>query len=532
MSVYPTSTAMQLTLAGLAAAATGIAFRVPDLVIWGGAIIIGVAFARAVTLLSVMRIRSAGFEMLWTDATRALAVPRGGTVELRAEIRNRDTLAARFDNLRLVASPALECSVEPRAGEVNATGSVEVKVTVRARRVGFHGIHGLALEVRGAPGLFEVPLTFANPFGIEVHPSPSALALASPRGGRSQTISASGKPSNRRGDGSELHELRELVPGDSFHRIAWKASARKGKLMTREFEREEFDVVMLILDASVELWAGAMGAAPLDASIDATASLAKQHLARGDRVGLRIVATRELADVPPATGRRQLDAIARALVERTGVLDADRSGWSESELAVQIAEHMRPVDPLGLSDLRRSRFDRLAERSKRAAVDAPFARNAPAGFTESDAELRRYAACFGLHGPPRSEPEREQTTARLAESLLSLGPSKRTRPSIVHVVAPPPPPQAVEPLRAAVRALRRRGCAVRWSTPPMATGLKLAEVPSESAATRVEHDDPAPKPELFDALTNVVAARAYFAAKNGDVLLRSMGIKVSRGITR
>ena len=33
------------------------------------------------------------------------------------------------------------------------------KVVVKTPRVGQHGLHGLALEVHGAPGLFEVPLS-------------------------------------------------------------------------------------------------------------------------------------------------------------------------------------------------------------------------------------------------------------------------------------------------------------------------------------------------------------------------------------
>jgi uncharacterized protein (DUF58 family) len=530
MSIYPTRTAVQLTLAGLVAAAAGIAWRAPNLVLWGGAVAIGVAFARAVTLLSVLRIRSAGFEMLWPDTRRVVSTTRGGTIELRAEVRNRDTLAARYDKLRVIASPALECTIEPRAGEVKATGSVELTVRVRALRAGFHGIHGLALEVRGAPGLFEVPLTFANPYGIEVLPHPTGLTLASPRGGRSQTVTVSGRASNRRGDGSELRELRELVAGDSFRRIAWKASARRGKLMTRELEREEFDVVLLVLDASVELWAGAMGEAPLDAAIDAIASLAQHHLARGDRVGLRILAGRDLAEVPFDGGRAQLVAITRALLDHTGVLDADRSGWNETELAVQVAEHLRPVDPRGLRDLRRGRHDRLAERAAQARRDAPFARKAPAGYSETDAELRRYAACFGLNGPPRGEPERERTVVRLNELLLHVVGMKPLRPSVIHVVAPPPLPHAVDGLRTAVRALRRKGTWVRWSTPPLAAGL-MASTPSASSVAEEpeELDEATETPELMAALRGATEARALVATKKGEALLRSIGVKVSRG---
>lgn len=530
MRIYPTRTAAHLALAGVVALTIGVAARDPNVVGWGGSLLVGVALARAVTLLSVLRIRSAGFEMLWTDATRVLKTTRGAWVTLRAEVRNRDTLAARYDKLRVIASPALECIVDPPAGEVKATGSVALTIRVRARRVGYHGIHGLALEVRGAPGLFEVPLTFANAFGLEALPRPLARSLTAPHGGRSETTAVSGRSGTRRGDGLELRELREHVAGDPFRKIAWKASARRGKLMVRELEREERDVVMLVLDASAELWAGVIGHAPLDAAIDAVASLANHHLARGDRVGLTIVASRVLAAVPADAGRAQLGAITRALLDRTGVLDADRSGWDETDVAVQVAEHLRPVDPRGMRDLRRARYDRLAEKAAGMRRDAPFARRAPAGTTPTDAELRHYAACFGIEGPPRLEPERDAAAGRVVEVLAGLALTSRPRPSVAHVVAPPPPSSAVEPLRVAVRALRRKAIAVRWSVPPLATGLTddNPRRPDSPLDAPPEAAEPIIDPHLHAALVGSVEARARIASRKGELVLRSLGVKVSR----
>ena len=104
--------------------------------------------------------------------------------------------------------------------------------------------------MRGPPGLFEVPLAFANPIGIEVHPAAADRARVV---GARRTLAARRRnwgPGRRRGEGTELYELREHVSGDPFKRIAWKASARRGRLMVREFEREDRDIVWLILDAS------------------------------------------------------------------------------------------------------------------------------------------------------------------------------------------------------------------------------------------------------------------------------------------
>ena len=530
MSIYPTRTAAHLALAGVVAFAIGIALREAVVVAWGGALLVAVALARAVTLVSVMRIRAAGFEMLWTGAPRVERTQPGGVVTLMAEVRNRDTLSARYDKLRVVASPALQTWVEPLAGQVPATGSVKLQVHVRALRVGYHGVYGLALEVRGAPGLFEVPLTFANPFGVEVLPRALARPLLSPQGGRSGTLAMAGRAGRQRGDGSELHELRELLPGDSFRRIAWKASAKRGQLVVKEFEREEREVVVVVLDASVELWAGPMGGAPLDRAIDATATLAAHHAGRGDLVGLRIVGARELCRVEPNGGRQQGSRIVAALMEHTGVLDADRCGWDESDIAVQVTEHLRPLDARAVQDLRQNRIDRLVKRADAMLGHAPFKRGKPRGRNKHDARLRRYAACFGLHVPARLEPDRDRASSCLCDTLSDLARASKkgaARASVVHVIAPPPLEGQLDMVRRAVRRLKAKRIEVRWTTPPVATPLD----DSIESYQRIPQGQRSGVPvlgRLHRVVERTVVMRAALANKKGEQALRRLGVKVVR----
>jgi uncharacterized protein (DUF58 family) len=51
-----------------------------------------------------------------------------------------------------------------------------------------------------------------------------------------------------KGLGHDLHALREYVPTDSASHVHWKASARAGSLMVREFSREDDCRVLLVLD--------------------------------------------------------------------------------------------------------------------------------------------------------------------------------------------------------------------------------------------------------------------------------------------
>ncbi len=52
-----------------------------------------------------------------------------------------------------------------------------------------------------------------------------------------------------RGLGREFESLREYQPGDEVRNIAWPATARRGKLITREFTTERSQQVWIVLDA-------------------------------------------------------------------------------------------------------------------------------------------------------------------------------------------------------------------------------------------------------------------------------------------
>jgi uncharacterized protein (DUF58 family) len=51
-----------------------------------------------------------------------------------------------------------------------------------------------------------------------------------------------------KGRGQDLYALRDYVPTDSVRHVHWKASARLGSLMVREFTLEEDFRVLLVLD--------------------------------------------------------------------------------------------------------------------------------------------------------------------------------------------------------------------------------------------------------------------------------------------
>ncbi len=513
MRLHPTRATFHVALAGAAIVAVGVAARIPPVVAFGGAMILAVAIGRAVALVAVTRLRAAGFEMVWNAPKRVARMTRGEDLVLEAELRNRSSDEMRGVGVRAVVSSMLDAKVEPEIVDLLPRGRAYVKVTLKAKRVGRWGVHGMALEVRGTPAggeaLYEVPLMFANPFGIEVYPRALHVLATSPRGGRSRRGAAVGRPAPLRGEGDELRELREHVAGDPFRRIAWKASARRGRLMVREMEREERDVVWLVLNASIELWSGPEGKAPLDDGVDELAGLAARHIARGDKVGLVVVASRPRAWLPPANGTPQVLKIAAALTSAASMVDSDRCELDEWEIAQRVVEHARPLDPRGLTDIPKSNLDMLAARAQQLRQRAPFAPRVPYAPSAREQALRHYVAAFGIEVPPRSEAERDKTYEAMAATFTRIRKDK-SKASIVHIFSPAPPPDSE--LVKSLRQLKSRKVTVTWSVPAFERGVG-EDTTDASPAT------------VAEAVDAAVRARAIVARERDERTLRRLGIK-------
>ncbi|MCU0703790.1 MAG: DUF58 domain-containing protein [Fimbriiglobus sp.] len=92
----------------------------------------------------------------------------------------------------------------------------------------------------------------------------------------------------RPGGGSELLDLREYRPGDPPKMIAWKATARRDQLITKEFENDVPVRCVLFLDASNGMRLGEPGNTPLARAAGVGAAVAQAASANRDIVGLAV----------------------------------------------------------------------------------------------------------------------------------------------------------------------------------------------------------------------------------------------------
>jgi len=133
-----------------------------------------------------------------------------------------------------------------------------------------------------------------------------------------------------RGLGREFESLREYQRGDEVRNIAWPATARRGKLITREFTTERSQQVWIVLDAgrlsrtAFELrrkvgekfknpFHDALGeenflmmVTQLDQASGAAVALAQAVMQAGDKVGLLVYGQKVQQQLLPAAGTGQL----------------------------------------------------------------------------------------------------------------------------------------------------------------------------------------------------------------------------------
>ncbi|MHB8567152.1 MAG: DUF58 domain-containing protein [Nitrososphaerales archaeon] len=118
------------------------------------------------------------------------------------------------------------------------------------------------------------------------------------------------------GLGMDNYSIRQFVPGDSFRRINWKASARanEDQLLLNEQRSELGADTMIIVDARPVSNLGLKEDSTVVHSVHAAISISDKLLKDRNRVGLITVG--QFSDrIPPGYGRRQYNRLILSLIK-------------------------------------------------------------------------------------------------------------------------------------------------------------------------------------------------------------------------
>jgi uncharacterized protein (DUF58 family) len=142
--------------------------------------------------------------------------------------------------------------------------------------------------------LFQVKRLTGEPSPVRVYPNFRALARYTLLATDNRLSQIGVLQVRRRGEGMEFHQLREYRQGDSQRAIDWKATSRTTRLISREYEDEKDQRVLLVVDC------GRRMASKDDSTEDAlshfdhvlNSALLLAHVAarQGDAVGMMTMA--------------------------------------------------------------------------------------------------------------------------------------------------------------------------------------------------------------------------------------------------
>jgi len=221
------------------------------------------------------------------------------------------------ENLDVVSRCQHDSNVAGNVFEVqSACSNVEFTYVGRVRAAGTLVLPGIHCRMSDSSGLFMTEWFVDYKQSFQVFPPFAEAGDIHPIVKRVNSIPQHGiHRLQRSGLGSELLELREYVDGDPPKAIAWKVSARRDRLMTRQYESEVPVRMHLFVDGSATTRWGGFGHRLLDQTMYVAASVARSAISVGDPVGAVLFDERGLRYLSPQSGEQGFYRLLRALAE-------------------------------------------------------------------------------------------------------------------------------------------------------------------------------------------------------------------------
>jgi uncharacterized protein (DUF58 family) len=251
----------------------------------------------------------------------------GETVAFDLSIRNRRRLFPVLSvTVTLIEQPAWSARLMRFEQGYLSLLPRRTEALVRAERQfarrGIYCLRAFRLETRFPFGFFEHRRMIPAEGALRIHPAISPLTALEAIIPWLQGLEAN----QRKGSGSDLYAIRDSQGRDPHHHIDWKATARTGNLMVREFTSENQWQVTIILDGGEgDPGEPFDGSAHFDeAGIVFVASLVEYLSGRGARI--QVLTPRRTISSGSGPGHKL--AIFDLLTDLPVRQDADiRTGW-------------------------------------------------------------------------------------------------------------------------------------------------------------------------------------------------------------
>jgi uncharacterized protein (DUF58 family) len=266
------------------------------------------------------------------QATRSLEPHLALGVRQRIDIKivNHEP---RRQQLWLTDFPPVQLHLEglPVKLDIEPGEFAQVRYSITPRQRGLAEFGQLCCRVTSGWGLWEKNFYYGETQQTKIYPNYKPLFRSSFIGSEQLYTDLGLQLRQRRGEGTDFHQLRDFRVGDSLRQIDWRASARFHKPISREYQEERDQQVVFLLDCGRRMRAKDGEISHFDHALNALLISAFVALRQGDSVGLLSFAGQSRW-VAPIKGRFQISR----LLEQIYDLDSSATTSDYLEVARQL----------------------------------------------------------------------------------------------------------------------------------------------------------------------------------------------------
>jgi len=196
---------------------------------------------------------------------------------------------------------------------VEAQRTATLIYTVKPPKRGRFEFGQTALRFRSKLRLIWCQTKVVEPVTVKVYPNMRRAREAELKALGARSIVSTHRKTSWRGEGREFESMRDYVRGDELRHISWTATARRGKLTTRQYQIERDQTILIALDAGRLMTARIEQETKLDSAVHATLALFSAAARAGDNAGLVVFGRRIKSYLPPSRGRDHIESALEAL---------------------------------------------------------------------------------------------------------------------------------------------------------------------------------------------------------------------------
>jgi uncharacterized protein (DUF58 family) len=209
-------------------------------------------------------------------------------------------------------------------GALTAEHELALKYNIRCTAAGRVRFEGVRVQLADFQGFFYHATFLPEVIEYRVLPPLADVEGHRPTVKRHNLLPAPGLHRHLRpGSGSELLDLRDYLPGDPPKTIAWKVSARRDRLITKEFESEVPVRCTLFVDTSHSVRIGPPGRNALTRLVEISAAVAQANAGVRDLTGICLFDEQAVTRyIRPTRGSRFLVQLFNILADAAGLAPA------------------------------------------------------------------------------------------------------------------------------------------------------------------------------------------------------------------